>query len=466
MYFSAADVGQMHSMVYNWPREEVDVVVVTDGSRVLGLGDLSVNGMGISQGKLSLYTAAGGVHPARTLPAVIDVGTNNTMLRNSDMYLGLQQPRLSGAEYFEVVDEFMQAIQGRWPEALIQFEDFETDKALTLLELYRDRALVFNDDVQGTGATAVAGAMGAMRARGKPLSALGDERVLCVGAGSAGLGVATQIAKAMAALASPSGEDTSEWRRAASNFWLIDKHGLLCSTRTDLSQAQRPFARRDIDKPLDMHAVAELVQPTIVLGLSGRGGVFDERLLATVASSSPRPVIFPMSNPTSFSECTAEQAFRATDGRAIVATGSPFDSVTLDDGRVCHPSQSNNLYIFPGVGLGASAISATRITDAMLFSASVALAKCVPDELLEAGIVFPAISQVRDTVSVQVASAVARTAFQEGNTRLREPENIEAFIRDAQWVPEYSPLVVSDRPRISRQLNYRYKNGNYGNGRF
>ncbi|EDQ87574.1 uncharacterized protein MONBRDRAFT_33221 [Monosiga brevicollis MX1] len=444
MYFTAADRGDMHAIIQNWPRNDVDVVVVTDGSRILGLGDLGVQGMGIPIGKLALYVAAGGIEPSRCLPVMIDVGTNNQKLLDDPFYMGLRQRRTEGPEYFELMDEFMQAVSSRFPRALVQFEDFKTPKAEQLLNRYRNIHTCFNDDMQGTGAVALAGLLAALRRNGEDLT---RAKIVCVGAGSAGLGVCNMISDAM--------ERQGLSRQEALNrFWLVDENGLLTARRMDkLAQGQIPFARYD-SPSLDLDGaslkeVVDGVQPTILLGLSGVGGLFTEEVVKSMATHVEHPVIFAMSNPTNLSECTAEQVFEWTDGRVTFASGSPFGPVTRHSPskgqEVTHQlSQANNMYIFPGLGLGIVAAQATTVTDHMLYVAARRLADCVSEEDLRIGKVFPRISEIRE-VSLRIAVAVAATAQEDGIAR-RSPQDRDwtRFIKEMMWVPEYAPIIKSN----------------------
>lgn len=336
MYISSADRGKMSALLYNWPRRDVQVIVVTDGSRILGLGDLGSNGMGIPIGKLALYVAAGGIHPSRVLPIQLDFGTNNKELLADEYYLGMQHPRLKGDEYFQLVDEFMAAVKARYPRALVQFEDFSSDVAATLLGKYRKSHLTFNDDIQGTGAVCLAGVLGALRAQSLPTDALTEQRVVVAGAGSAGLGVATTLMQGMI-------QQGASMAAAASSFWVVDQGGLLTGARASaggMTPGQAFFARRDVSEPLSLLETVKRVKPTMLLGLTACGGLFTEEVVREMAKHVARPIVFPLSNPTSKAECSAEQAFQWTDGRAIMASGSPFDPVPFGE-KTLFPSQCN-----------------------------------------------------------------------------------------------------------------------------
>lgn len=462
MYFSADDVGEMRSMVWNWNRD-VDVVVVTDGSRVLGLGDLGVGGMGIPVGKGCLYTAGGGIDPLRLLPVVIDVGTDNEALREDPLYLGLRQPRLRGAPYFAVVDEWVAAIRSRWPNALIQFEDFATPVAAPLLETYRrpQYGPVFNDDIQSTGTVAVATVLSSMAARGLPMSALPAERIVCVGAGSAGLGVCDALASAMArAEGSPFANSTAA---ATSQFWMLDEHGLLSTlppvagggaagggrppppacSHFNMAPGQARYARGDLPRGAPLVDVIRAVRPTVLLGLSGAGaGTFSEPALRAMAAGTPRPVVLPLSNPLTASECTAEEAFRWTGGAALFASGSPYADVPLPGGRLGATSQCNNVFIFCGVGLAVVALRISTVSDGMFHAAAIALARLVDAPDRAAGRLLPRLGGLRE-VSVAVAAAVAEVALAEGVAGVTEfgAGGVEGHLRRAMWEPHYRTLV-------------------------
>lgn len=436
MYFCEEDRGHMAAMMYNWPQADVRVIVVTDGSRILGLGDLGANGMGIPIGKLSLYCAAGGIAPHRVMPVVLDVGTDNEALLNDPFYLGVQKPRLQGAPYYHLVDEFIQAVTHRWPNVLIQFEDFSSDKAQTILNKYRNKTLCFNDDIQGTGATTLAGVLGGLRAKGEQPTSLGEQRILIAGAGSAGIGVAQVLYQAML-------EHGKTEEEAKNCFFVADEKGLLGTDRIgELSKEQAMFAR-ETDGGMSMLDVVNVYKPTMLLGMTAVGGLFSEQIIRDMAKHCERPIIFPLSNPTTKAECTAKQAYEWTDGKCIFASGSPFDPVTMDDGRTFYPTQCNNMFVFPGIGLGVTLCGAKNVTDRMLNIAAEALANYVTEDELAVGKVFPSLKTIRD-VSKKVAIAVMEEAARTGQaTRLTEKDlaDLDGFVTRKMYDPVYVPLV-------------------------
>lgn len=427
LYVTAEDRGRVAEVLANWPDSEVRVIVVTDGERILGLGDLGANGMAISVGKLALYTACAGVDPSQTLPVMLDVGTNNSELREDTQYLGLNRQRLSGNEYFELVDEFVTAVQQIFPKALIQFEDFATENAYAILHKYRDRVLSFNDDIQGTAAVVLAGLMAATRITGQPLT---DQTVMFLGAGSAATGIADLVVKQLVKF------DIAE-AEARRRLWLVDSKGLVVASRDNLPSHKLPYAH---DYPaMDFVTAINELKPTALIGATGVAGAFSQSALQLMADINPRPIIFALSNPTAKAESTAEQAYRWTDGRAIFASGSPFDPVEIDGKRLV-PRQGNNAYIFPGVGLGALASATTRITDDMFLAAAEALAGAVRDQSLASGSLYPSLTEIRE-VSVQIACAVANVAYQAGLAGDRAPNDIEEVVRSLVWHPSYDLAV-------------------------
>ena len=446
MYFSADDVGHMNAMVQNWPMRDVRVVVVTDGSRILGLGDLGANGMGIPIGKLALYCAAGGIAPHRVLPVVVDVGTNNDALRDDPFYLGLRQARLTGAAYDDVLDEFVAAVRHRWPKCLIQFEDFESAVAQPLLDRFRDDVLCFNDDIQGTGATVLAGSLACLRQTGKPPSALTDQRVVVAGAGSAGVGVATALKDGMVSMGLSEEE-------AASKFYLFDVDGLVAKEGMDpaaydaLVKEVRVFAD-SFDAPGtrgdSLKEVIEATKPTMLIGLSTVGGLFTEDIVKTFHDGvkPDRPIVMPLSNPTASAECSAADAIAWTDGAAVFASGSPFPPVEYG-GKTYQTSQCNNMFVFPGVGLGATVAECTVVSDNMLHAAAEACANSVSDDEMARGQVFPDVARIRD-VSLNVAVAVIESALKDGYVRSKpilDGADVRTFVQSKSYFPAYVPIV-------------------------
>ncbi len=446
VFISYEDRGNMAAQ-FDAITERIDVIVVTDGQRILGLGDQGVGGMGIPIGKLSLYTAAGGINPLRTLPIVLDVGTNNTERLHDPLYLGWRHERVTGDDYGGFVDEFVRTVTERFPGVLLQWEDFAGVNAAPLLDRYRDRILSFNDDIQGTAAVALGAIESAVRAAS---STIDQQQVCIVGAGSAGTGIAAMVRDAMAAAGVADPE---------SRLFLTDRHGLLHDRRDDLSDYQRPFAQRwdavadwvDAEGGTSLVDVVEKSRATVLIGVSGAGGLFTEDVVKTMAAGCERPIIMPMSNPTSKAEAVPADLLAWTDGRALVATGSPFDPVEIAD-RTVTISQANNVYVFPGLGLGAIVAKAATITDAMFVAAAEALAVAAsntgpsdagpsdaepnPDRGL-----LPPIDQV-GAVSRAVAAAVARAACDEGTAPPATDDEIAGRIDDYWWSPDYPTIVA------------------------
>ncbi|KAL5134330.1 NAD-dependent malic enzyme 1, mitochondrial [Glycine soja] len=459
MYFSAEDRGEMMSMVYNWPAEQVDMIVVTDGSRILGLGDLGVQGIGIAIGKLDLYVAAAGINPQRVLPVMIDVGTNNEKLLEDPLYLGLQQHRLDGDDYLAVVDEFMEAVFTRWPNVIVQFEDFQSKWAFKLLQRYRNTYRMFNDDVQGTAGVAIAGLLGAVRAQGRPMIDFPKQKIVVAGAGSAGIGVLNAARKTMARML---GNNEVAFESAKSQFWVVDAQGLITEGRENIDPDALPFARnlKEMDRQglregASLVEVVKQVKPDVLLGLSAVGGLFSKEVLeALKGSTSTRPAIFAMSNPTKNAECTAEEAFSILGDNIIFASGSPFSNVDLGNGHIGHCNQGNNMYLFPGIGLGTLLSGARIVSDGMLQAAAERLATYMSEEEVLKGIIFPSTSRIRD-ITKQVATAVIKEAVEEDLAegyhgmdarelqKLSEAsyDEIAEYVQNNMWSPEYPTLV-------------------------
>jgi malate dehydrogenase (oxaloacetate-decarboxylating)(NADP+) len=424
LYVTIEDRGSIRRVLSNWPTRDVDVIVVTDGERILGLGDLGAQGMGIPIGKLALYSACAGIDPARCLPITLDVGTDTATLRERPFYTGLQRARVRGQEYDAFLDEFVEAVAETFPMALLQFEDFATENALRLLARYRDRYRTFNDDIQGTAAVTLAGLYSAARAVG---SSLREQRVLFYGAGSAAAGIADLIVLALR------GEGLSE-EEARGRCWFFDSKGLVVRTRSDLAAHKRPYAHEHALET-DLAAAIRSITPTALLGVSAQAGAFGTAVLEAMGSVNPRPIIFPLSNPTSKAECTADDAYRVTGGRAVFASGSPYPEVELNGTRFV-PRQANNAYVFPGIGLGVVLSRARRVTDAMFLVAARTLSDMVAREELDRGSLFPPLEEIR-AVSRKIASAVIRVAEAERLVTKRVPEPREEFIASRMYDPRY-----------------------------
>lgn len=445
MYFSTIDRGLFSSMVHNWPHSDVQVIVVTDGSRILGLGDLGANGMGIPIGKLALYCAAGGIAPHRVLPVVLDVGTNNESLLADPDYIGVRSRRLQGKEYYDMVDEFIHAVFQRWPGCVVQFEDFETPKAVPLLEKYRRQFRVFNDDIQGTGCVTLAGLLSAARNAG---SSIKDLKILCAGAGSAGLGVCAQIVDGMVEAGLTREEAMSKFVICTSLGAIGKKDGKLNDPNYSrgMNEERKVWINNIVSDGTSLLDSCKQFKPNVLLGLSTVPKIFNEELIKYMASYTDRPIIMPMSNPTSKCECTAEEAYRWTNGRAVVATGSPFPKYTHTDGSILIPSQCNNMYVFPGLGLAASIAGVTQITDSMLYAASVACSNAMTHEEIKEGRTFPNLKRIRQ-VSHAVAVAVIKQAIKEDHaTKIFHKDivrhgSLENYVSRKMYFPSYVPLV-------------------------
>jgi malate dehydrogenase (oxaloacetate-decarboxylating)(NADP+) len=429
IYVSAEDRGRVLSLLENWPVDDVEVIVVTDGERILGLGDLGAQGMGIPVGKLSLYTACAGIHPGRCLPITVDVGTNNEGLLADPLYIGLPQRRLRGEAYDALIEELVAAVGARFPHALLQFEDFGNTNAFRLLQRYRGRACAFNDDIQGTAAVALAGLLSALRITGRPLN---EQVVLFLGAGEAGVGIADLTVAAMV------GEGSSQ-EAARRRCWFVDSRGLVVRSRAELAAHKLPYAH-DHAELADLGSAIAALRPTVLVGASGQGGAFTREVLATMARLNERPIVFALSNPTSSSECSALEAYSWTGGRAIFASGSPFDPVTLD-GKTYVPGQGNNVYVFPGVGLGVVAAKARHVTDEMFMAAAHTLAREVGEDDLEHGRIYPHLTRIR-AVSATIATAVAEIAYRQGLAAEPRPPDLRARIGSLMYRPAYEDYLA------------------------
>jgi malate dehydrogenase (oxaloacetate-decarboxylating) len=434
LFLSYPHQDRLAEMLRNRPHGQVDVIVVTDGERILGLGDQGAGGMGIPIGKLSLYSAIGGIHPARTLPIVLDAGTGNRQLLDDPEYIGWRHERITGDAYLGFVDRFVQAVGQELPGTLLQWEDFATAYARPILDRYRDRLLTFNDDIQGTAAVVAGALAGAVRASG---SRLRDQRIVMLGAGSAGIGVADMVRRQMAADGVPDGQ-------ARCRFFIVDANGLLTEDRSDLSAGQRSYAQpaaalagwtRTSDGPAGLADVVANTAPTILIGLSTAAGAFTEAIARQMAAHTQRPVIFPLSNPTSRSEADPADLARWTGGRALVATGSPYPPLELD-GRQVPVAQSNNVFIFPAVGLGVLAARARRVTDGMFDAAARALGELSPAASDPRAPLLPRVAQLRATAA-HIASAVAIAAVNDGVAPAASKDELQDRVAASQWTPHY-----------------------------
>ena len=429
LFITARDRGRIGEIMSNWPHGPVRVIVVTDGERILGLGDLGANGMGIPIGKLSLYTACAGVDPKTCLPITLDVGTRNEDLLSDPLYTGLPQHRPDEEQYDRFIEEFMAAAGEHFPAALVQFEDFGNRNAFRILNAHRDRSCCFNDDIQGTAAVSLAGLYSALRLLPRPR--LSAQTILFFGAGEAGIGIADLIVAAM------HDEGVAD-QDARDRCWFVDSKGLVVTSRTDLAARKRQYAH-PYEPQSNLASTIERIKPSVLIGVSGQPNAFTREVIGAMSTINERPVIFALSNPTTKSECTAEQAYRWSDGRAIFASGSPFAPVEFE-GRRFQPRQSNNVYVFPGIGLGVIAGGARRVTDAMFLTAARTLAAMVTDEDIREGAMFPALSRIRE-VSVSIATAVARVAYDSELTTVPRPDDLEAFVRAQMYEPTYEAYV-------------------------
>ncbi|CAI8611939.1 unnamed protein product [Vicia faba] len=428
LYISLNEKGRILEVLRNWPEKNIQVIVVTDGERILGLGDLGCQGMGIPVGKLSLYTALGGVRPSACLPITIDVGTNNEKLLNDELYIGLKRRRATGQEYSELIHEFMTAVKQTYGEkVLIQFEDFANHNAFDLLEKYRSTHLVFNDDIQGTASVVLAGLVAALKLVGGNLA---DHRFLFLGAGEAGTGIAELIALEI------SKQTNGPLEEIRKNIWLVDSKGLIVKSRKEsLQHFKKPWAHEHEPVTSLLDAVNK-IKPTVLIGTSGQGKTFTKEVVEAMASLNEKPIILALSNPTSQSECTAEEAYLWSRGRAIFASGSPFPPVEYK-GKVFVPGQSNNAYIFPGFGLGLIMSGTIRVHDDLLLAASEALAEQVTEENFEKGLIFPPFTNIRK-ISAHIAAKVAAKAYELGlATRLPQPKDLEKFAESCMYTPAY-----------------------------
>ena len=428
LYLSINRKGRVREILRNWPNRDVRFIVVTSGQRILGLGDLGANGMGIPIGKLALYTACAGIPPQYSLPILIDCGTNNDALLRDPLYLGLRQSRPAIAELDEFVDEFVTAVQEEFPNCCIQFEDWAGTDAIRLLARYRDKVCCFNDDMQGTAAVAIAGLLGAMRIVGGKLS---QQKFLFLGAGSAGIGIADMLTQEMML-------DGVSAEEARARIWLFDVNGLLESTRKDLADFQKPYAHRHAPAKDFVQAI-ESIKPGGIIGVSTVAKAFNQHVIEAMARVNRRPIIFPYSNPTSHLECTAEEAYRWSEGRAVFASGSPFPPVRFRD-RTFVPGQGNNVYIFPAIGLAVYATRAKRVTDEMFIAAAHSVAEQVTQAELDIGLIYPPQSMILKT-ELHAAERAAEVIFARGLARVERPKDIAGFVESQTYKPDYKSLV-------------------------
>ncbi|HET8643121.1 MAG TPA: NAD-dependent malic enzyme [Pseudonocardiaceae bacterium] len=430
VWITPDDVGRVPQLLRNAERPDVELIVVTDNERILGLGDLGAGGMGIPIGKLALYTAGAGVHPSRTLPVSLDCGTDNEALLNDPLYLGYPKPRLRGAAYDAFVEAFVEAVQLCYPHALVQWEDFKQHNALRLLDRYRNRLPSFNDDIQGTAAVVLAGILGALEHRRQRLS---EQRIVLLGAGAAGVGIARLI-RAVGAAEGGQGCQLA----------LLDSRGLIFEGRDVIDEDKRPFAlpRAELDRlgfepagRYDLTTVVGRLAPTVLVGTTGMAGAFPAAAIRRMAALVPAPIVLPLSNPTTNSEATPADVLAWTDGRALVATGSPFDPVPLADGTVRLVGQANNVFVFPGVGLGAIVSRSRVVTDRMFLVAARTLAALTPRDRIDRGALYPPLADLRP-ISRAIAVAVAHEAVESGISRM-DPARIEPAVDAAMWMPAY-----------------------------
>ncbi|NWS40549.1 MAON protein, partial [Probosciger aterrimus] len=434
LFITIHDKGHIATMLDSWPEENIKAIVVTDGERILGLGDLGSYGMGIPVGKLALYTACGGVHPQQCLPVLLDVGTDNEALLSDPLYIGLKHKRVRGKQYDELIDEFMQAVTNKYGmNCLIQFEDFANANAFRLLNKYRNRYCVFNDDIQGTASVAVAGIFAALRITKNKLS---DHKFVFQGAGEAAMGIAYLLLMAME-------KEGISREDAIRKIWMVDSKGLIVKGRSHLNHEKEIFAQ-DHPSVSTLEEVVQKVKPTAIIGAAAVAGAFTEKLLKDMAAFNERPIVFALSNPTSKAECTAEQCYRLTEGRGIFASGSPFSKVTLPSGQTFFPGQGNNAYVFPGVALGVTACGIRHISDEIFLITAESIAAAVTEQNLAEGRLYPPLNTIRE-VSLKIAVKIVDWAYKHGLASwYPEPADKEAFVKQLVYSPEYDSFVGDD----------------------
>jgi len=436
MYLAMTRRGRVREVLRNWPEKDVRFICVTDGGRILGLGDLGANGAGIPIGKLQLYTACAGVPPRYLLPMYLDAGTNNEQYLHDPLYLGMRKKRPSTAELYSFVDEFVEAVQEIFPKCCIHFEDWTGVDAIHLLQRYRDKYCVYNDDVQGTAGITLAGMINAAKLKGTELK---DEKYLFLGAGSAGIGLADMLCSALV-------EQGMKLKDAQSRVYMFDVNGLLDSTRKDLVDFQMPYAHKHAPTR-DFVAAIESIKPTTIIGVSTIGGAFTQKVIEAMSRINERPVVLALSNPTEHAECTPEQAYSWSKGKAIYAAGVQFPPVHLN-GQTFLPGQANNFYIFPAVGMAIFATQAKRVTDDMFIEAAKAVADQVPSDLLKQGLLYPLQSNVLET-EIQTAARVAKLVFDAGLARVEKPADMDRFIRGHVYRPEYHHSPARPAPKAA-----------------
>jgi malate dehydrogenase (oxaloacetate-decarboxylating)(NADP+) len=424
MYLSMTRRGRIKEVLKNWPQKDIRFICVTDGGRILGLGDLGANGMGIPIGKLQLYTACAGVPPQYLLPMYLDAGTNNEQYLHDPLYLGMRKTRPRTEDLYSFVDEFMEAVQEVFPTCCVHFEDWTGVDAVHLLQRYRDKYCVYNDDVQGTAGIVLAGMINAAKVKGTKLS---DEKYLFLGAGSAGIGLADLLCSAMV-------QEGLALKDAQRRVYMFDINGLLETTRTDLVDFQKPYAHKHAPTR-DFVAAIESIKPTTIIGVSTVGGTFTQKVIEAVSRINERPVILALSNPTEHAECTPEQAYTWSNGKAIYAAGVQFPPVHFK-GQIFLPGQANNFYIFPAIGMAVFATQVSRVTDEMFIEAARAVADQVPSDLLKQGLLYPLQSNILET-EIQTAARIAKLVFDAGLARVARPADIVSFIRNLVYKPEY-----------------------------
>ncbi|XP_003640618.5 NADP-dependent malic enzyme, mitochondrial isoform X1 [Gallus gallus] len=434
LFITIHDKGHIATMLNSWPEENIKAIVVTDGERILGLGDLGSYGMGIPVGKLALYTACGGVHPQQCLPVLLDVGTDNEALLSDPLYIGLKHKRVRGKQYDELIDEFMQAVTNKYGmNCLIQFEDFANANAFRLLNKYRNRYCTFNDDIQGTASVAVAGLFAALRITKNKLS---DHKFVFQGAGEAAMGIAHLILMAME-------KEGISREDAIKKIWMVDSKGLIVKGRSHLNHEKEMFAQ-DHPSVNTLEEVVQKVKPTAIIGVAAIAGAFTEKILKDMAAFNERPIVFALSNPTSKAECTAEQCYRLTEGRGIFASGSPFSKVTLPNGQTFFPGQGNNAYVFPGVALGVIACGVRHISDDIFLLTAQSIAAEVTEQNLAEGRLYPPLNSIRE-VSFKIAVKIVNWAYKHGLASwYPEPADKEAFVKQLVYSPDYDSFVMDD----------------------